>query len=127
MLHAAAQNISYDCFVREDTTIPFMVMPDAVKALVLLARADIKNLSGRIYNVKSFSLSAAQFRDEVVKAFPNADIRFKPDLKRQGIVDSWPADLNDDDARKDWSWEPDYDLERSFIDYLVPNIKNRYQ
>ena len=63
----------------------------------------------------------------MVKAFPNADIRFIPDLKRQGIVDSWPADLNDDEARKDWSWEPDYDLERSFTDYLVPNIKNRYQ
>lgn len=127
MLHFAAQDIPYDCFVREDTTIPFMVMPDAVKALVLLAQADKKDLSGRIYNVKSFSLSAAQFRDEVVKAFPNAMIQFKPDLKRQGIVDSWPADLNDGNAKRDWNWNPDYDLERSFNDYLVPNIKNRYQ
>ena len=127
MLHAAARGVPYDCFVREDTTIPFMAMPDAVTALLHLAAAPVEALSRRVYNVTSFSLSAAQFQEYVQKAFPEAQIRFKPDLKRQGIVDSWPADLNDNDARRDWGWQPEYDLERSFDEYLVPNIRKRYQ
>jgi threonine 3-dehydrogenase len=127
MLHAAAQGEPYACFVREDTCIPFMAMPDAIKALLLLASAPPENLTRRVYNVTSFSLSAAEFRDEVYKYFPDAQISFKPDIKRQRIVDSWPAGLNDRDARRDWGWQPDFDLERSFADYLVPNIKKRYQ
>jgi nucleoside-diphosphate-sugar epimerase len=127
MLHAAASGVPYDCFVREDTTIPFMAMPDAVSALLHLASAPVEALSRRVYNVTSFSLSAAQFQERVQKAFPEAQIQFKPDLKRQGIVDSWPADLNDNDARRDWGWQPEYDLERSFDEYLVPNIRKRYQ
>jgi len=126
MLHAAARREPYACFVREDTTIPFMAMPDAVKALMHLAAAPAKSLSRRVYNVTSFSLSAAEFRDEVLKAFPEAEITFEPDLKRQGIVDSWPAGLNDNDARRDWGWLPEYDLERAFDEYLVPNIRSRY-
>jgi len=127
MLHAAAKNAPYACFVREDAIIPFMVMPDAVKALLGLAAAPTSALSRTVYNVTSFSLTAAEFRDQVLKAFPNAQISFEPDLKRQGIVDSWPAGLNDHDARRDWGWQPEYDLERSFGEYLVPNIRDRYQ
>ncbi|HSQ27745.1 MAG TPA: NAD-dependent epimerase/dehydratase family protein [Anaerolineales bacterium] len=127
MLHAAAKGEPYNCFVREDSTIPFMAMPDAVKALLGLAAAPASALSRRVYNVTSFSLSAAEFRDQVLGYFPDAQIDFKPDYKRQGIVDSWPAGLNDNDARRDWGWKPDYDLERSFKEYLVPNIRQRYQ
>ena len=127
MLHAAAKGEPYNCFVREDSTIPFMAMPDAVKALLGLAAAPASALSRRVYNVTSFSLSAAEFRDQVLDYFPDAQIDFKPDFKRQGIVDSWPAGLNDNDARRDWGWQPDYDLERSFKEYLVPNIRQRYQ
>ena len=127
MLHAAAKGEPYACFVREDTCIPFMAMPDAVSALLRLAKAPTKALSRRVYNVTSYSLTAAQFRDLVLKFFPDAKITFNPDTKRQGIVDSWPAGLNDNDARRDWGWKPDYDLERSFTEYLVPNIQKRYQ
>jgi threonine 3-dehydrogenase len=126
MLHAAAKGMPYECFVRQDTCIPFMAMPDAVKALLMLARAPVERLTRRVYNVTSFSLNAAEFREMVLRFFPNAQITFKPDLKRQGIVDSWPAGLNDHDAQRDWDWKPDYDLERSFAEYLVPNIKKRY-
>jgi len=63
----------------------------------------------------------------VLRYFPKAQITFKPDLKRQGIVDSWPADINDKSARQDWGWEPEFGLERAFDEYLVPNIKMRYQ
>jgi nucleoside-diphosphate-sugar epimerase len=127
MLHAAAKDEPYACFVREDVRIPFMAMPDAVKALQLLTAAPSKALSRRVYNVTSFSLSAAEFRTWVLKSFPQAEISFKPDLKRQAIVDSWPADLDDSAARRDWSWQPDYDVERSFQEYLVPNILKRYR
>ncbi len=127
MLHAAAAGEPYACFVRPDTVIPFMAMPDAVKALLCLASAPASNLTRRVYNVTSFSLTAEQFRMQVLSAFPGAQVSYNPDFKRQGIVDSWPADMNDNDARRDWGWVADYGLERAFDDYLVPNIRKRYE
>lgn len=126
MLHAAAQGKPYACFVREDTTIPFMAMPDAITALLKLAAAPATALTRRVYNVTSFSLSAAEFSERVKQYFPGAQITFHPDFKRQGIVDSWPAGLNDNDARRDWGWKPEYDVQRAFDEYLVPNIRRRY-
>lgn len=126
MLHAAAQNKPYACFVREDTVLPFMAMTDAVNALLKLAAAPAESLGHAIYNVTSFSLSAADFHDQVLRAFPEAQITFEPDLQRQGIVDSWPAELDDSAARQDWGWDPEYGLQRAFDDYLVPNIRRRY-
>ena len=127
MLHFAAQNKPYACFVREDVRIPFMAMPDAIKSLLLLTNAKRTALKHHVYNVTSFSLSAVEFRDWVLKFFPKAQISFQPDLKRQAIVDSWPGDLDDSAAQRDWGWSPDYGTERSFKEYLVPNIRARYQ
>jgi nucleoside-diphosphate-sugar epimerase len=127
MLHAAAKGESYACFVREDVRIPFMAMPDAITSLLKLNAAPADVISQRVYNITSFSLSAEEFRQEVVKYFPDAKITYKPDLKRQSIVDSWAADMDDSAARRDWGWLPEYDLERAFEEYLVPNIKKRYE
>lgn len=127
MLHAAAKGVSYACFVREDVRIPFMVMPDAIKALCSLTLAPREALRHQVFNVTSFSLSAEEFRGWVLRYFPEAQINYEPDLKRQGIVDSWPADLDDSAARREWGWQPDYDVERSFNEYLVPNIRKRYR
>jgi threonine 3-dehydrogenase len=127
MLHAAARGVPYACFVRQDAQIPFMAMPDAIKSLLDLANAPAAALTRRVYNVTSFSLTAAQFRQEVLRYFPEAQISFEPDLKRNHIIDSWPADLNDHDARRDWGWQPDYDIRRAFQEYLVPNIRDRYR
>jgi nucleoside-diphosphate-sugar epimerase len=127
MLHAAAKEEPYACFVREDTCIPFMAMPDAVNALINLAKAPASALSRRIYNVTSFSLTAQDFKEQVLKYFPEAQITFEPDVARQAIVDSWPAGLNDEKAKRDWDWSPEYGLERAFAEYLVPNIRKRYQ
>jgi nucleoside-diphosphate-sugar epimerase len=127
MLHAAAKGEPYACFVREDTIIPFMVMPDAIAALLKLAQAPRQNLKRCVYNIASYSLTAAQICDEVEEAFPEAQVSFHPDEKRQRIVDSWPADLDDDNARRDWGWQPAYDVKRSFQEYLIPNIVKRYQ
>lgn len=126
MLHAAAKGTPYACFVREDTQIPFMAMPDAVTALLQLWQAPAQNLGRRVYNVTSFSLTAVEFRDLVLAAFPGAEISFVPDAQRQRIVDSWPADLSDSNARRDWGWNPAYGVARAFNDYLIPNIRQRY-
>ncbi|HZD56246.1 MAG TPA: epimerase, partial [Anaerolineales bacterium] len=102
-------------------------MPDAVKALLDLAQAPREALSRAVYNVTSFSLTAADIRNLVLKSFPGAEITFEIDHKRQRIIDSWPADMDDHDARRDWGWQPDYDVERSFNEYLIPNIVRRYE
>ena len=127
MLHAAARGEPYACFVRENVRIPFMAMPDAVNSLLKLNDAPAEAISQRIYNVTSFSLSADEFKQQVLKYFPGAEINFRPDQKRQNIVDSWAADMDDSAARRDWDWLPDYDLARAFKEYLVPNIKKRYE
>ncbi|MCP4415001.1 MAG: NAD-dependent epimerase/dehydratase family protein [Chloroflexi bacterium] len=127
MLHAAAKGVPYACFVREDSTIPFMAMPDAITSLLDLWQAPRSSLTRSVYNVTSFSLSAAEFKKQVEKVFPKAAVTFVPDHHRQGIIDSWPAGLNDKQARKEWGWQPAYDVERAFADYLVPNIKQRYR
>jgi nucleoside-diphosphate-sugar epimerase len=127
MLHAAAQNQSYSCFVREDVRIPFMTMPDAINALLTLQNAPRKNLKQLVYNITSFNPSAGEIRDIVQHAFPHAAITFRPDDKRQTIVDSWPADVDDSAARRDWGWAPEYDQARAFGEYLIPGIKERYR
>ena len=127
MLHAAAKGDPYDCFVRPGARIPFMAMPDAVKSLMMLASTPAERLTQRIYNVSSFSLSAEEFRKQVLNYFPSAEISFKPDVKRQNIIESWCADMDDSPARRDWGWTPDFDLETAFKHYLVPNIGNRYK
>jgi threonine 3-dehydrogenase len=126
MLHAAAQGKPYACFVREDTKISFMAMPDAIKSLMMLAETPRANLSHAVYNIGAFALTAGQFRDRAVKAFPGAQISFEPNLRRQGIVDSWPEDVDDTLARAEWGWKPDYDADAFFDDYFLPEIRKRY-
>ena len=126
MIHAAAKGEPYACFVRPDTRIPFMAMPDGVEALLRLARTPNHSLSRTAYNLSAFNPSAEEVRNEVVRAFPHADITWHTDLKRQGIVDSWPADVDDTAARRDWGFAPKYDFERAFRDYLIPTIGSRY-
>ena len=126
MLHHAAQGMPYACFVSEDTRLPFMIMPDAVKALLTLEDAPRQSISRLNYNVTSFNPCSLEFYDSIRTTFPDAELTFKPDLKRQGIVDSWPADLDDSAARRDWGWYPDYDLQRALEEYLIPTITQRY-
>jgi nucleoside-diphosphate-sugar epimerase len=126
MIHAAAKGEVYRCFVRPDTTIPFMAMPDGVDALLTICAAKRDRLTRTTYNLTAFSRSAADIRDVVVSAFPSAQIDYAVDAKRQGIVDSWPADVDDSAARRDWGFSPRLDFERAFSDYLIPTIRNRY-
>jgi nucleoside-diphosphate-sugar epimerase len=126
MLHHAAQGIPYACFVRPDTRLPFMVMPDAVRSLLELESAPRENLTKLVYNVTSFSPSALEFYNHVKNSFPQSVVTFEPHQARQAIVDSWPADVNDSAATRDWGWKPEYSEKRAFEEYLIPSIKARY-
>ena len=127
MIHHAARGEPYACFVRPDTKIPFMAMPDAIDALLRLAAAPRDRLTRAAYNLTSFSPTAQEIHDVVVEAFPGARISWKTDLKRQDIVDSWPADVDDSAARRDWGFAPSYDFSRAFDEYLIPTIRKRHQ
>ena len=126
MIHAAAANQPYACFVRPDTRIPFMAMPDAIDAILRLVEVDRERLSRTVYNIGAFAPSAAEVEAIVRRAFPRATITTAVDLKRQGIVDGWPADVDDSAARRDWGHAPVYDLATGFNDYLIPIIRKRY-
>jgi threonine 3-dehydrogenase len=126
MIHAAAQGRAYACFVREDTRIPFMAMPDAIQALLALADAPVASLTTSVYNVGAFAPSAGELAGLVRQAYPDARITFDPDRRRQAIVDSWPGDVDDTRARREWGYRPAHDLDRTFNEYLLPNVMRRY-
>ena len=127
MIHAAAKGELYDCFVREDARIPFMTMPDAVEATLKLTYADRESLSRQVYNLQAFNPSAEEIRQLVLDSFPGAEIGYALDDKRMAIVDSWPAAVNDEAARRDWGYAPQHGLKEAFEDYLIPNIRATYQ
>jgi threonine 3-dehydrogenase len=126
MIHAAAKGEAYPCFVRPDTRIPFMAMPDGVAALLRLAGAPKERLTRTAYNLSAFNPSAQDVHDEVMRHFPKAELSWHTDTKRQGIVDSWPEDVDDSAARRDWGFAPQYDFGRAFGEYLIPTIRARY-
>ena len=126
MIHAAAAGKPYACFVRPDTRIPFMAMPDAIDAIMRLVAVPREKLTRTVYNIGAFAPSAGEVEGIVRGAFPKAEITTQVDVKRQGIVDSWPADVDDAAARADWGHAPAFDLETAFGDYLIPTIRKRY-
>ena len=127
MIHAAARGEPYTCFVRPDTRIPFMAMPDAISALLGLAKVPRERLTRTAYNLTAFSPTAQQIHDAVMAAFPGATVRWGTDEKRQSIVDSWPEDVDDSAARRDWGFAPLYDFSAAFKEYLIPNVRERYR
>jgi nucleoside-diphosphate-sugar epimerase len=126
MIHAAARGDAYACFVRPDTRIPFMAMPDAVDALLALADARPERLTRTAYNVAAFSSTAEAIRARVVAAFPDSEMSWSTDEKRQAIIDSWPEDVDDTAARGDWGFSPRLTFEGTFAAYLIPTILERY-
>ena len=96
-------------------------------ALLTLADAPRERLTRTAYNVRAFSPRAQEIHDVVGAAFPQASIAWETDAKRQAIVDSWPEDVDDQAARRDWGFAPVYDFQRAFDDYLIPSIRERYR
>ena len=126
MIHAAAAGQPYACFVRPDTRIPFMAMPDAIDAILRLVAPAREKLSRTVYNIGAFAPTAGEVEAIVRRAFPRAEITTAVDVKRQGIVDGWPADVDDSAARRDWGHAPVYDFSTAFGNYLIPTIQKRY-
>ncbi|MEM2901834.1 MAG: NAD-dependent epimerase/dehydratase family protein [Candidatus Bathyarchaeia archaeon] len=125
MFYAAVEGKHYTCFVREDTVLPMLYMPDAIRALIELAEADGSRLKHRVYNVTSMSFSAAELAKSIKEVIPEFTCDYKPDY-RQEIADSWPRSLDDSAARADWDWRPEYDLSamtRDMINKLRLKLK----
>lgn len=126
MIHAAAQNKEYKCFVSRDVKIPFMAMTDAIRALIELSEAPRNSLTQNTYNVTAFSVSAQQIKEALISSFPKFEATFEPHVKRENIVHSWPEDMDDSRATKDWGWKPEYQFKECFETYLIPNIVKKY-
>ena len=126
MIHAAAQGKPYACFVSAQTRMPFMTMPDAIDAILRLDAAPADRLTTRVYNIGAFSPSAAEIRAAVLAHFPEARIVFESVPWRQAIVDTWPADVDDGRARRDWGHAPRHRLAEAMSAYLVPALVKRY-
>jgi nucleoside-diphosphate-sugar epimerase len=123
MIHAAARGQPYRCFVRPGTRLPFMAMPDAVDALIALGRAPGERLSRTSYNVGAFAVTAEDVRAALTQAFPDAAIEYLVDERRQGIVDTWPADVDDRAARHEWGFAPRLDFAATVSEYVLPAIR----
>ncbi|WP_448579085.1 NAD-dependent epimerase/dehydratase family protein [Thermosphaera sp.] len=119
IFYHALEGKKYQCYLREDTMLPMMYMPDAVKAAIQLMNADRSKLtimSG--YNVAAFSFTPKQLELEIRKYIPEFQVEYVPDF-RQKIADSWPKSLDDSVARSEWGWSPDWSFEAMVKDMLV--------
>ena len=120
--HEALKNKSYECFLSEDTTLPMMYMPDALKATIQLMESPADKVKIRSsYNVAGVSFSPKEIADEIRKHIPEFNITYKPDF-RQAIANSWPGSIDDTSAREDWGWHNDFDLSAMTKD-MLDNLK----
>ncbi|WP_293911248.1 NAD-dependent epimerase/dehydratase family protein [Deinococcus sp.] len=119
IFHAALEHGHYTCFLRPDTRLPMMYMPDAIRATLELMRADPKQWRHRnAFNVQALSFTPQELADAIQRHLPGFTMRYEPDPVRQAIADSWPQSTDDSAARSEWGWQPAYDLERLCADML---------
>ena len=116
--YEAIKNKHYTCFVREDTALPMMYMPDCINAIIQLAEAPISKLKHHSdFNVTAMSFSAGELAQSIKEIIPEFTCEYKPDFRQQ-IADSWPSSLNDSAAREEWGWQPEYDLKAMTHDMI---------
>jgi nucleoside-diphosphate-sugar epimerase len=119
IFYEAKEKGSYSCFLKEEQRLPMMYMPDAIKATLALMEADASNLRIRSsYNVSSLSFTPAELANEIKVHLPNFSIGYAPDFRQQ-IAETWPGSIDDNYARIDWDWKPDYDLQAMVTDMLA--------
>ncbi|MGQ0737583.1 MAG: L-threonine 3-dehydrogenase [Bacteroidota bacterium] len=122
IFHEALEEKKYECFLKEDTYLPMMYMPDAIRATIELMEAPANKISIRTsYNVSSMSFSPKEIAAEIKKHIPAFSISYKPDY-RQAIANSWPQSIDDSVARKDWGWREEYDL-AAMTEDMLENLK----
>jgi len=118
IFYEAIQQKRYTCFLKEDTVLPMMYMPDCIRASVELMEADVSKLKHHSnYNLAAMSFSAGELAAEIRKHIPEFTCEYQPDF-RQEIADSWPRSIDDSAARKEWSWKPKYGLNLMVKDML---------
>lgn len=118
IFHEALEEGHYNCFLQEDTYLPMMYMPDAIRATIELMEAPAENIKERTsYNLSAISFSPKEIAAQIKKHIPEFTIDYKPDY-RQAIADSWPGSIDDSVARRDWGWQHEYDLQRMTTDML---------
>ena len=118
IFYAAVEKGQYTCFVREDTVLPMMYMPDCIKGTIDLMEADFEQLEHHAdFNMSAMSFSAGELAAEIKKQMPEFQVEYKPD-SRQAIADSWPCSIDDSAARQEWGWQPKYDLAAMTADML---------
>jgi nucleoside-diphosphate-sugar epimerase len=123
IFHKALEEKKYQCFLKEDTYLPMMYMPDAIRATVELMEAPAEKLSVRTsYNVSGMSFSPKEIAEEIKKHIPGFSISYKTDY-RQAIAESWPQSIDDSVARKDWGWKEEFDLTAMTKD-MLENLKS---
>ncbi len=122
IFHEALEEKKYECFLKEDTYLPMMYMPDAIRATIELMEAPAESISVRTsYNLAAMSFSPREITNAIHKHIPDFKMSYKPDY-RQNIADSWPQSIDDSIARRDWGWNHQYDLERMTTD-MLENLK----
>lgn len=125
MFYAAVEDTSYTCFLRPDTRLPMMYMPDALQATLDLMNAPGDALTVRSsYNVMSFNFTPEELAQAIQEHQPTFSVRYEPD-DRQDIADTWPEAVDDSPAREEWGWEPEYDLDAMVEDMLTHLEKHR--
>ena len=125
MFYEAIKKNRYTCFVKKDTVLPMMYMPDCIKATIDLMEADATKIKIRTsYNVTGMSFSAGELAAEIKKNIPTFECGYKPDF-RQKIADSWPMSLDDSTARREWGWKPKYDL-ASMTKDMIEKLTKRF-
>jgi len=123
IFHDALEEKKYECFLTEDTYLPMMYMPDAIKATIELMEAPAASISVRhSYNISGMSFSPKEIATAIKKHIPAFEISYKPDYRQQ-IADSWPQSIDDSVARKDWGWNEDFNLEKMTAD-MFANLTN---
>ncbi len=118
IFYEAVKNKKYNCFLRDDTELPMMYMPDCIKATIDLAEANYDNLKHHSdFNLAAMSFDPNTLAEEIKKHIPEFDITYNPDY-RQAIADSWPKSIDDSSAREEWGWSPNYDIASMTKDML---------
>ena len=126
IFHQAIKHGKYESFLSENTGLPMMYMPDAIRATIELMEAPAEKVKIRSsYNLAGISFTPKQIAAEVSKHIPNFEMSYKPDF-RQEIADSWPQSIDDSFAQKDWGWEAKYDLQKMTND-MIENLKRKYE
>jgi nucleoside-diphosphate-sugar epimerase len=123
--HYAVRGEAYQCFLRQDTPLPMLYMPDAIRATLELMDAPSGRLSVRTsYNLAGMTLNPGEITASIQKYVPDFRVTYQPDF-RQAIADSWPASIDDSAARRDWGWAPQYDLDAMTADMLL-HLREQY-